>query len=676
MTTTKLSLRARLTLILALPTLALAAFAAFIIGQSAISLTQTRTTAALAELVIAANHVIHEQQKERGMSAGFLASKGNRFQAELQAQRKLTNQTANALAQRIEQLAEKIRLPEEIQATLKKVVQQNKGMTQLREQIDAHKIAPPASAAQYSALIANAIDIISIIARDTASIAMAREATAYLMLTKAKEAAGQERAGINATLTSGTLDNAAIRRLSALAAAQTSHLQSFAEFASAKTRAHYQRALSGSAVDEAERIRGQIAAASSGAHFDITAEYWFKVSTARIDQMKSVEQGLDEDIQQLLNSEQHQAWTQLLIALLAALLATLVAVAISIWMIRNLLYQLGGEPEYACAITNAIAAGDLARHVELAHNHNPGSLLASIANMQQALRKMVTQMHDISNQVSDEARGLSANASELLQAAHEGSESAQSIAAAIEDMSTSVQNIAHRANEVNTIAAETGTLSASGNEIVRNTAHEMQSIAAIVSDSGTAVNNLGEQSERISTIVETIREIAEQTNLLALNAAIEAARAGEQGRGFAVVADEVRKLAERTSSATTEVADTIATIRDHMGHAEQSMSQGATRVEEALGESKRATDAMQQIEAAAQSSTQTISEISAALQEQSASSNQISQNVDRIATSSQQTSSSVAHIANSAKHLETLAEELERTMQRFRLPAARTPDQD
>jgi methyl-accepting chemotaxis protein len=68
-----------------------------------------------------------------------------------------------------------------------------------------------------------------------------------------------------------------------------------------------------------------------------------------------------------------------------------------------------------------------------------------------------------------------------------------------------------------------------------------------------AVNNLAEQNKYIGEITTTVSEIADQTNLLAVNAAIEAARAGEHGKGFSVVAQEIRNLSEQSKKSTIQV---------------------------------------------------------------------------------------------------------------------------
>jgi methyl-accepting chemotaxis protein len=120
-------------------------------------------------------------------------------------------------------------------------------------------------------------------------------------------------------------------------------------------------------------------------------------------------------------------------------------------------------------------------------------------------------------------------------------------------------------------------------------------ISERVQSTATTVSALGTASEQVGEFVEAVSRIARQTNLLALNAAIEAARAGEHGRGFAVVAEEVRKLAEESSRAAKDVAATIASVRENIALAVDSMAQGEREVRgvgDVADEANRALGAM------------------------------------------------------------------------------------
>jgi methyl-accepting chemotaxis protein len=75
-------------------------------------------------------------------------------------------------------------------------------------------------------------------------------------------------------------------------------------------------------------------------------------------------------------------------------IATLLAGFIALWIIRNLMKQLGGEPDYAAQAVGKIAQGDLSIDLEI----KPGdssSLLYSLKTMQDSLRKIVAEIKNI-----------------------------------------------------------------------------------------------------------------------------------------------------------------------------------------------------------------------------------------------------------------------------------------
>ena len=119
---------------------------------------------------------------------------------------------------------------------------------------------------------------------------------------------------------------------------------------------------------------------------------------------------------------------------------------------------------------------------------------------------------------------------------------------------------AQRAEQL-TVVGAVREQSAQGQSSLQQALTTLQQLSTETDASRELMAGLSSSTEQIEKVTQVIQSIASQTNLLALNAAIEAARAGDDGRGFAVVADEVRNLAKRTATATEEVSQIVADIR-------------------------------------------------------------------------------------------------------------------
>ena len=169
------------------------------------------------------------------------------------------------------------------------------------------------------------------------------------------------------------------------------------------------------------------------------------------------------------------------------------------------------------------------------------------------------------------------------------------------------QDNARRAEQTLTAAQSVRQSSASGQHELHQAIAAMQQLSTQTAASRQLIDGLSSRTEQIEKVTQVIQSIASQTNLLALNAAIEAARAGEMGRGFAVVADEVRNLAGRTSSATEEVGQMVADIRQqslavvtHIQQQADQLDQAAQQIahtgEQLEGIAGLAVDVEQQVE--------------------------------------------------------------------------------
>ena len=661
----KMGLRAKLMLLVAVPLLMMLIFGGMMAWQKWVGYQQQKLTQEQVELVVAVGEVTHELQTERGFSAGFINSKGAKFSRELSTQ----HQRSDEKVRQVREILARVDLAsmdERFVALVTRTGDQIDEIKKKREQILRLELVPFDSFRFYTGMISALLEITLRTANQMPSPSLALLSHAKQSLLYLKENSGQERAILTGIFSVEEMTTAQYKNLIGLHNEQGTYERVALVYASVNQEKLLREKLEDPAMKQVAVIGRLVREIGPGAHMSYPSEKVFAEVSAKIDLLRSVEESYTQDILNEIRSNKEAALQQLL--LYSAMLAVTVVLTLMLCVkiVHSLITTIGGEPEEAARLLNAISRGDLTQGIRVSAGDDT-SLLASAQHMQNALRDMIGEVHQATQSISESASTLLSITRQLEEGSLRGSESATRIASAMEQMAVSIQQISGNADGVSMTTHETAKISCDGLATMQSSMREMQEIADVVSLSSEAIGRLASQSEHIAGIVNVIREVSDQTNLLALNAAIEAARAGEHGRGFAVVADEVRKLAERTSESTVEISKTLAAIRSCMEEAQKNMTASNARVASGVKETELAGQSMTQIQVASERAMHAIEEISGALREQSATSTTISGNVDQIAEQSGETAQVVRTVAEVSTRMEEMSQQLKAAVGRFRM---------
>ncbi|HXE40616.1 MAG TPA: methyl-accepting chemotaxis protein [Azonexus sp.] len=338
--------------------------------------------------------------------------------------------------------------------------------------------------------------------------------------------------------------------------------------------------------------------------------------------------------------------------------------AVTWWVARAILAQIGGEPALAVATMSKVAAGDLTVSMD---NTEPHSLLGELNHLVLALRQMMGQIARGASEVAHSSREISETSGKVADAAAAETDATQTMAAAMEELTVSITHVSSNASETERFASDAAALAQQGEQSVETVASNIAAMATTVGHAAEQVRSLSANTQEVARIASVIKDIAGQTNLLALNAAIEAARAGEQGRGFAVVADEVRVLAERTEKATVEISGVVDRIQSETQNAARVMDAALPEAEKARTTAGETYELLHRIAEVSRSAQGLVREVAASTREQSEASTSLAQQVERIANQVESTGESMKVTAHAAQSLLATAQSLKTETERFRV---------
>ncbi len=618
-----------------LPLLLLAAyFASITITGERERMSVAANSADRAAEQIMINDLIHELQKERGFSAGFIASGGENFAGDLARQRASTDRVLSPALEQTEMLRQERSLEfRPAETTLGR-------LSNFRAQVQSQQATVSDVARFYTSVINNLLRVAYPLGADSGDDVVTSLQTTRALLAAAKERAGLERAMGSAGL-GGGFGPVVYRNFLQHTGAQQALLT---EIAKRMQSSDFVDQLYGTtefaAVQSARDAIGQ--ASFSGEDPGVTAAQWFQTSTAWIDVIRDAEITKSTEIRELaaiLESESTETlrYTAVFGALSILIVGIFAVVSFELMIKRikaltDVVYGFakGDFTKFVPSITRkdeisrmgkAIyhfkqetlalrrEAEDMKASDEAELNAKHGKVVALVTEGLAALANADLTCHFAAplaedydsirtdfNSASDRLRqvlnSIANTVAELDQAASGMNASALDLASRTTEQVETIRDTTQRVSNLSSELEAFGQDVVEASSLAGNARDQASASAALMRDAVAAMDRIRNSSEQIGAIISMIEDISFQTNLLALNAGVEAARAGSAGLGFAVVASEVRALAQRASQAAMDIKALVdesgghvkagGDLVDQTGAALDEISKGIMKVDDVL----------------------------------------------------------------------------------------------
>ncbi|MCP4135341.1 MAG: HAMP domain-containing protein [bacterium] len=621
------TIKSKLFLMLTVPLLAVLFFSISGIMERLDLTDEMESLQSLSVIAVKSSNLVHETQKERGATGGFLGSEGKKFKEELSSQRKDTNDKINELRKILKNM-DISSYGTGFNIKLNKALRELDGISKKRKLVDSMSISGNDAIAYYTQLNSSFLNVISDMIFISNKGSITRKVTAYVNFLQGKERAGIERAVMSNTFAADIFNPGMFNKFSKLVTQQETYSSMFLSLAEKDEISFFKSKMNSNIVKETEKMRSIAYNKAAEGKFEIDPIYWFQTQTKKINLLKEAEDILSKNLNNKADALKKEAYRALQIYIIITVAAIAIALLMSFLFSRSIIGPL--TDAYDAMADIAEGEGDLTRRLD-------DSGKDEISRIGSGFNKFVGKISDLIAQILTSTENLAQSVDEI-------TKGNQDLSQRTSEQASSLEEIASTIEEANATTKQNAANADEAKKFTEEATFKVKDGSAIVNEAVLAINEVNESSKKISEIISVINEIAFQTNLLALNAAVEAARAGEQGRGFAVVAGEVRNLAQRAGNAAKEIESLITNSVEKVG-------KGTDMV-------NKSGDALKLIGEVVDKSAQLISEIAVASDEQRQGIEQINDAVLGMDTMTQHNASLVEQTASASEEMSDRSREL------------------
>lgn len=332
----KVSLRQQLWLLIVLVFAAISYFSLTLLVQARDALKSAETVNLLVEVSVYNSLLVHEMQRERGASSGFLGSQGRYFRDVLANQRVRTDKKLTEFQSFAEEHALELANFPVVWANLQQVIEDLSELSDMRQQVVSQSISIQDVLDYYTSSNALLIQTPALAINYSHEAVVNRQLIAYHQLMQGKERTGLERAMLSNTFGRGEFAPGAYKRFIELVTEQTTYLSNYLLFATDTQKADYEAFLHSEEVALVNDYRNK----AFTDQLTQDPEYWYIASSQVINILNSLEDQVSADI--LAQIEQIQIrrslsfWLYLALALFFSILPLIRLMQLMIGMSRKL----------------------------------------------------------------------------------------------------------------------------------------------------------------------------------------------------------------------------------------------------------------------------------------------------------------------------------------------------